>query len=289
MENNIAQQSQSENINPYPPAPQDPTPAQPLPRHMSKTIAIVGIVVLLIILFAGTILGVYNLGKKSATPNPTPVAKATPTPTMIKSEAETTKYYSIPLPEDWYNGDTKGTFTQYSNYDISKAEGRDFSPILDKGKLKVEVYQTEGTQLPEMNDEDQDDESGPNKLISSKQISLDGQPAIEKFYTNYFLVITKVPNKDILIYITFFLDFNNYKSTADQILSTFKFTDTTSLNLKTFNVTKLDNSLFDNFTFSYPHDWTASTTGNSKTGFSILISKKGYVLKISQIAAGGGR
>lgn len=80
MENNTTQPTQP-TVNSYPPAPQDPTPTHPLPRHMPKTIAIIAIILLLILLLSGAALGIYNLGKKSAAPTPTPTASNTPTPT----------------------------------------------------------------------------------------------------------------------------------------------------------------------------------------------------------------
>ncbi len=84
MENNTTTQEQPI-MNPTPPAPQNPTPAQPLPRHMPKSVAIIAIIILLFLLLAGSAVGIYNLGKKSGTPIPSPVAVNSPSPTLEPS------------------------------------------------------------------------------------------------------------------------------------------------------------------------------------------------------------
>lgn len=193
------------------------------------------------------------------TPTPTPNPTAT-WKTYVEND------YSIKIPGDWINADSGG-LVRFLNYDETKAPGRDFVPALDKGKLKIEIYRTTIDQDLQtyVNSITQNNPNGEFKTLN---LTLDGKPAIEISNNTNFTIFVKVPSRNNILSIGFYLDFINNKTLASQIASTFKFTDqttqATTLLTPTPTIDQFANwkdysDLKYNFTFKYPADWTTQT------------------------------
>src|SRR5258708_31420463 len=165
----------------------------------------------------------FSLNQKAVIP--TPSVSIIPLPTTdpaITANWKTYTYslFSIKVPADWHDTSTHNDFAQLVNYDVSTAPGRDFSPNLDKGKLKVEIYTTNTNQNIAAYLSSQG--------ASSNQIpiTVSGQPAIwVNSPTHTYVIYVKHPSQQSIINIAFFLDFDNYRDLAKQILSTFTFTN----------------------------------------------------------------
>lgn len=169
---------------------------------------------------------------------------STPTPTeppanlaIIKTDP-TTKWntytfssFSIALPPEWsQHHPQQQNPLAFENYDPSTQSGRDFSPNLDKGLLKIEVYTSNPINLRTYvdNQKTQTIDIRGTSTISWTEVptQIGGQPAI-KFDADtpgfsYAVVDPKTKN---ILALAFALDFDRYPALATQVLSTFKFLD----------------------------------------------------------------
>lgn len=180
------------------------------------------LIILLIILAVG--LGSYFLGRNQA--NLPQIAQTSPAPDPATANWKIHSYnlYSIKVPTDWQRGgDDRNDFSQLVNFDPRTATQRGFNPDIDKGILKVEIYQIPTTE--KLDDFLAKSGQGETGLLytpyNPMRIILDGQPAIKDGSTIY----VKDPKNTRLITIAFLLDFNNYTELQNQIISTFKFTE----------------------------------------------------------------
>lgn len=130
--------------------------------------------------------------------------------------------YTIQAPPEFRKDSDAGdleTFLAITNYDVSTAPGRGFSPTLDKGKLKVEIYQSSDT--TEFDSYMAQDELDP----SMEKITINDLTAIKSESSDRISsVMIKNPSKNVVYSIIFYLDFANFPGIAYEILSTFKFT-----------------------------------------------------------------
>ncbi len=180
------------------------------------------------------VLGAYFMGMNKsmnqlASISPTPQATPTPEVPLDQKEGFTTfkmPTYSIQAPEEFrrdMNAGNLNTFLSITNYDVATAPGRGFSPTLDKGKLKVEIY--ESNDIKEFNNLMSKKELEPN----TEKIDINGVPAIKTTSDDGIVsILIKNPDKDLVYSINFFLDFSNFKGIAYEIYSTFRFNDSKS-------------------------------------------------------------
>lgn len=155
-----------------------------------------------------------QLGNTFTQPNPSPSANTKP----VQSPKDYSNDYSLSLPSGWYQAE-KNMFLNY----VPTEEDASFIPSKDKGKLKVEVVILSGASSLRAAVESQkvyDDQE-----YSEKPITVDGQPAIlVENPDKTSMVVTKNPYTNDIYMIQFFLDFDNYKSLRNQIITTLKFT-----------------------------------------------------------------
>ena len=135
--------------------------------------------------------------------------------------------FSIRLPEGWLQ-ESNGNPKQYINYDVSKGIGTEFNPKVDSGKLKIEVYEdTESKNISEAftkqknNSAESTGDNGSKWTIEN--INVYGQNSFKVETGKTTFIITQNPLTNQVFLISFGLDFANYKSLQDQILSTFTF------------------------------------------------------------------
>ena len=163
-----------------------------------------------------------QLSQYQASISPTPTASQAPAGDLANWETYKYDTFSIKLPPEWYATQLKNPI-QFLNY-VPTTPGGDFNPLIDSGKLKIEIYKNKSPlSLKEYVSER---ESGPlePKDYSETPTKINDLEAIKTTSSNlgfsYF-----VKNGDYIFHLVFILDFNNYTDLADQILSTFKFTE----------------------------------------------------------------
>lgn len=125
---------------------------------------------------------------------------------------------SISVPGSWVKNSTDALI----NYDITTAPGREFDTTLDKGLLKVEIYEEESALgIQDYLTESREGKTGllytPKNPINT---IIDGQPAIK----DESAVYVKNLSNTTVFGIFFGLDFNNYHDLENQIISTIKLT-----------------------------------------------------------------
>lgn len=189
-------------------------------------------IILLVILVIIAVAGAFYFGKKSGnvtySPTPNPVSYSpspipSPTPDQTANwKIYNEQYFSLKLPIGW-NQSTNKNPIQFLNYVPSTTNGGDFDYIRDKGKLKIEIYQTNyGNSVREYLDL-QKQEFLPSTW-NETNIIVNGLPAI-KVKTNNPGFVIYTESRGEVISISFLLDFDNYQDLSNQILSTFKFTN----------------------------------------------------------------
>ena len=165
-----------------------------------------------------------------------------PTPTPLPAEVSTKEgdetanwktytypLYSLRLPQEWESGGQQNPI-QFLNYTPSDIGG-EFDPKLDKGRLKIEIYTSTIPQelknfvaQEKINSLELRGEQ-VRSLWRETTMAVDEQPAIKvENGTPGFVIYTQNPSKTAILSIAFVLDFDNYQELADQILSTFRFT-----------------------------------------------------------------
>ncbi|MBU0576607.1 hypothetical protein KJ707_01655 [Patescibacteria group bacterium] len=153
----------------------------------------------------------------------TPTASQPPNDDLVNWKTYTYDTFLIKLSSQWHTTQLKNPI-QFLNY-TSSTIGGDFDPLTDKGKLKIEVYKNRSSlSLQEYVDSQK---TGPLELKydSEESTKIDGIKAIKLISNLGFAYYVK--NGDDIYSLIFGLDFNNYSSLADQILSTFKFINST--------------------------------------------------------------
>lgn len=209
---------------------------------------IIGGIVLVVILALGVGVLAYQNFTAKQQPQPTPEAASElpPAPPRVPGEpttdasrepngsAETVNWktydytsFSIKLPSDWKEYGT-GNPKELVNYDIENSPGRDFDPVADKGKLKVEIYTEDTTKdlksYVAKAKADAIEIMGNNLVWTESTVTVNNQTAVKvKTSRPGFVLYTKHPSRPTAVLIAFILDFDNYPDLADQILPTFKF------------------------------------------------------------------
>lgn len=152
-----------------------------------------------------------------------------PTPTSTMQGITYLKNYSneftIKVPANWTK-DSDEFPTQYLNYDPSSGVNPpNFVYPRDKGKLKIEISGVTNATLEEIILQEKTPSMNPDETFIEKDIILDKQKAkiIESESSGTSVAIVQNPTNNHIYIIRFYLDFNNYTSLRDQILSTFKF------------------------------------------------------------------
>lgn len=163
------------------------------------------------------------------TGSPTPVYPSSPIVPCKRTSATTgsletylCKSYSVTLPTGWM--ENHGEFT---NYDISKAEGREFNPKLDAGKLKFGIRSEETTQnldsfVKEFFKGATLTSYEPQSLNSYKMIKVSLADPIAPNRTIIFYYIQNSSGTNIANVYPIF-GFDNNQGSFEQILLTFKF------------------------------------------------------------------
>jgi hypothetical protein len=218
---------------------QEPVQSPPIniPQTKPNYLIIVVFSILGIIFLTSTIFLFFQnqqLKKQAISQQVSPTIQAlSPTPETVSSisippdETENWKKYTydtflIKLPPEWHTTQLNNPI-QFLNY-IPPTVGGDFDPRTDKGKLKIEVYKNKSSlSIREYVDSQK---TGPLELgpYSETPIKIDGIEAV-KVTTPSHGFSYYVKSGDYIYSLVFVLDFNNYMSLADQILSTFKFTE----------------------------------------------------------------
>ena len=243
-----------DNKTPTMPEPQSPTPAVNAPEQPKKSYGRNWRKMILIYLAIGTILyaGVYYfiLGKQSSKPYSQPVIKTTVSPASSMDSKPTADWktyedksgqYSFQYPAEWNLSseetandpkkvEVKLHFTEEGNqYQFMIAQGGSGGPISDKIEDARATY--------------------GGKQFTKKTWIKNGKP----------ILISLIPDKaDIFNHIEISLPSGNnqkYVSLFDQILSTFKFTDSAqSIDTSDWKTIK---SPLSGYTIKYPSDWIA--------------------------------
>lgn len=134
--------------------------------------------------------------------------------------------YSISVPSEFNinNDSSTNNYLSITNYDVNTAPGRDFSPSLDAGMLKIEIVKADTNKILDeyMNAEYSNEfkKIKINNALSGYEVV--GKEGPGTGYPTYFI---EDPITKEFYYINFWLDFNNFSELRNQILSTFKFTE----------------------------------------------------------------
>lgn len=212
--------------------------------------------ILIILILAAAFLSGYfvytnysnNQTKLATSPTVQPTTQSSPSPTATSpaptGNGETAHWktyifsvanpdsYSLKYPPDWEENDQGNpNLIQLTNYDPNKAPQRGFDPTTDKGLLKIEIYNENTKKDLKSYITDEKIESielhgkETESLWSETEMKVDNQYAIKvKDINPGFVIYVQHPSKTSILSIAFELDFDNYQDLADQILSTFKFT-----------------------------------------------------------------
>lgn len=164
---------------------------------------------------------------KSKSPASTPVSQSSASAETANWKTYNFNLFSLKLPQGWSEYRSENPI-QLVNYQVGEI-GSGFSPQLDKGKLKIEIYTQETkqslTDYVSQQKAQTIETRGTGWSWVESNLSVDGQPAIKvKSSSPGFVVYTQNPQKTKVFQIAFALDFDNNQTLTDQILSNFKFT-----------------------------------------------------------------
>lgn len=153
--------------------------------------------------------------------------QATPPPldSFLPLSGDYTNEFTITVPPSWHK-----TPFQYWNYNAEEnLKPSTFVPERDKGKLKIDIGTYSSGSLQALISQYITPPTDPTDKYFENNLVLDGQPArlIEKEsrFGNTSAVFVENPTNKHIYVIMFYLDFANYPSLRDQILSSFHFTD----------------------------------------------------------------
>lgn len=225
---------------------QPPTQNTPSSSHHFRTLPIVlgGLLFLGLGLLGGYFIASSN--KQTASPNSNQTIQTSPKvmqeePSLTMNEMSnwktfTTTNFSLKLPNEWNQGTSKNP-VEFLNYNTSVVEGSHFNATKDKGLLKIEIYTTNNEVKLDneqtlknfvMQEKRNAEEIRGSKDFPwiEKSLTVGDQQAIMVKTDNPGFVVYTLNTKGTKIYsIAFALDFDNYESLANQILSTFQTTD----------------------------------------------------------------
>lgn len=201
-------------------------PPQTSTTHRLRTLIIVLLATFLLLTVG---IGAYSLGKRSVNPVQTTtnsVAETTPTPIQTQDPTANwqtfkNQYFTIKLPDDWVDDSSLQETITYLNYDIKTAPQREFNPQTDKGLLKIEAVDFPAQNFRNIEDHYSSNSTLVKPNIQPMKTGIDNQEAlkVDDFY------YVKHPTKPVVLLISFTLDFPNFSSLQNQIVSKIKFTD----------------------------------------------------------------
>lgn len=203
-----------------------------MPKNSSGFTQILVILILLVLVGSGT----YYFGTKNKQNVVSEVSTASPTVSTEPSSVPTIKptdpienwktynyqLFTIQLPPEFSPTSTKNPL-QFLNYNPDPKQGGHFDSIADKGKLKIEIYQNSTSESLENYLERQKENT---TTWQEEIIAMNGYSFVKVKTSNPgFVFYAKHISSDTIFSFAFGLDFKNHESLAEEILSTFKFTN----------------------------------------------------------------
>ena len=226
---------------PLPPIPvSSPLPLTPPIEPQNNLLSLL-LIPLVLVLIASTGYFAYQYFQlktqvATTTPSPTPITSltpnSTPTSTFTTDINSVTKWhrikfptYQFEVPPSWIVDPLTGSI---SNYEIKTQ--KEMGPTI-KDLLKIEIH--EDYSSPNINQfvdkAKQEFDYFATTPQKESRLIVSGQEAIKiDSDSPGFWIAVQDPNNKTIVEILFGLDFDNYRSLANQILSTFKFLDQTS-------------------------------------------------------------
>lgn len=225
------------------------TPVHPFPKFLPKKIALIIIILFFVLMLTGLIVTVYNIGKNSADNQKPPVAVSqapspTPDPTA-EWKTYTGTGFSFKYPEDLILTEENSTENTYIYLKKSGSTYFTLEILNQKSKTLIEAQETEK----------QIEYNGNNWILHKSSNYCDAGNCGD-LAQGYTLRINDI------IY-TLLIDKGN-KEIAEQILSTFKFTDQNSVvDSSVWKITESElnsgwkkyENLKYNYSFSAPRNW----------------------------------